>query len=105
MARLPGMGPKPEIPPKDTKPNVRIPTFVPEKKPVEDPDYDNRVFEKLKELAAKDSYGRVKWDEICLAVEPECKLYGNDHPVEDALNRLMDRGMVYEPTLGILKVI
>lgn len=40
----------------------------------------------------------ANWDDILSEVTD-----GNDEAIEEALNRLMDKGLVYEPTLGVLR--
>ncbi len=58
---------------------------------------DDAVFEVVKGLEGTDG---ANWDDIVT----QCASAGTgSEAVEEALNRLMDKGLVYEPTLGVLK--
>ena len=60
---------------------------------------ENSVLETIKDLEGKDETG-AQWDTI---VE-ECKKKGFDKDtVEEAIASLMNKGFIYEPTLGVIK--
>ncbi|MEA3190593.1 MAG: uncharacterized protein QOD77_1175 [Thermoplasmata archaeon] len=78
------------------KPPTPAPKADPQKGAAEEA-LDNAVFASVQKLEGQKG---ARWDDILAAastggITPES--------VEEALNRLMDKGLVYEPTLGVLK--
>jgi replication factor A1 len=56
---------------------------------------DGKVFEVIQKL---EGVKGARWDDVLTAMKPaEADL------IEESMNRLMDKGQVYEPTLGVLK--
>lgn len=79
------------------EPNTQAaPTWKPEVKEEnpEDDAFDDAVLAVVKKLENDDG---ARWDDIV------GEAGGTSDAVEEALNRLMDKGLVYEPTLGVLK--
>lgn len=58
---------------------------------------DESIMGHVKELEGDDG---AKWDDILAKAESDG---ATSEDVEESLNRLMDKGLVYEPTLGVLK--
>lgn len=58
---------------------------------------DDSILKTVQELEGDDG---AKWDDILSQAESGG---ATSEDVEEALNRLMDKGLVYEPTLGVLK--
>ncbi len=59
---------------------------------------DDKVLAAVQELEGEKG---AKWDDIL----HKCAVAGvTSEDVEESLNRLMDKGQVYEPTLGVLKM-
>ncbi len=60
--------------------------------------FDDAVFEIVKRLEGDDG---ARWDDI--VAESQSMENADDDAIEESLNRLMDKGLVYEPTLGVLR--
>ncbi len=60
--------------------------------------FDDAIFEIVKRLEGDDG---ARWDDI--VAESQSMENADDDAIEESLNRLMDKGLVYEPTLGVLR--
>ncbi len=61
--------------------------------------FDDSVLQVLQGLEGD---GGAQWDQILEQAKSAVEGAG-DESIEEALNRLMDKGLVYEPTLGVLR--
>ncbi len=81
-------------------PKAETPTWTPpaaeENDEAEDA-FDDSVLAIVTKLAGDDG---ARWDDILAEAQG---LEADDEAIEESLNRLMDKGLVYEPTLGVLK--
>lgn len=81
---------------------VRIPGFVSE----EGEALDKRVLAVVQKL---DVDRGARWDDVIEAVlemkRTDKGYEDKSNAVEESFNRLMDKWLIYEPTLGILKVV
>lgn len=75
-----------------------VPAFQPPAAPETDAEQDAFDESVLAVVQRLEGDSGANWDDILSEVED-----GNDEAVEEALNRLMDKGLVYEPTLGVLR--
>ena len=73
------------------------PTAKPEEADPEQDAFDQTILSVVQGLQASEG---ARWDDILAGAEAQGASAEN---VEEALNRLMDKGLVYEPTLGVLK--
>ena len=65
----------------------------------EDDAFDDAVLAVVSKLEGDSG---ANWDDILGDVQ-ETNQGATDEAIEESLNRLMDKGLVYEPTLGVLK--
>ncbi len=65
----------------------------------EDDAFDDEVLAIVQKLEGDQG---AQWDTILQEVQVTAQ-GSTDESIEEALNRLMDKGLVYEPTLGVLK--
>ncbi len=86
-------------------PVAEKPTWTPEAAPkateadAEADAFDDSVLAIVQKLEGEDG---ARWDDIL--ADAQASLEGaHDEAIEEALNRLMDKGLVYEPTLGVLR--
>lgn len=68
-----------------------------EKSTPEQDELDDAVMAVVKRLEGTEG---ARWDDI---LQEEASKKAGAEEVEESLNRLMDKGLVYEPTLGVLK--
>lgn len=61
--------------------------------------FDDAVLAIVSKLAGDDG---ARWDDILAEAKGDIEDV-TDEGIEEALNRLMDKGLVYEPTLGVLR--
>lgn len=83
-------------------PKVEAPAYTPEDKEEtneEEDAMDDAILAVVQRLAGEEG---AKWDDILSEAQGEVE-GATDEAVEESLNRLMDKGLVYEPTLGVLR--
>lgn len=86
----------------DTAPAAPVPAYqAPTKEEGSDEDdaFDEAVLATVSRLEGDSG---ANWDDILGEVQ-ESNQGATDEAIEESLNRLMDKGLVYEPTLGVLK--
>ncbi len=61
--------------------------------------FDEGILAIVQKLEGEDG---ARWDDILADAQTSMEA-ADDEAIEEALNRLMDKGLVYEPTLGVLR--
>ncbi len=96
-----GSVPVHEVTTDKAEPVAEAPAWTPpaETKQEDDP-FDDDVLALVGDLEGD---GGARWDDILERALAASETPRTNEDVEEALNRLMDKGLVYEPTLGVLK--
>ena len=79
-----------------------MPAYQPPAKPESDGEDDAMDDEVLAIVQRLEGDSGANWDDILQEVQGSVD-GADDETVEESLNRLMDKGLIYEPTLGVLK--
>ncbi len=95
------VAPREDAPEESTAPawTPPVPSANTQEADAEQEAFDDAV---LQTLQALEGDGGAQWDQILERAKTDVE-GATDESVEEALNRLMDKGLVYEPTLGVLR--
>ncbi len=91
----------------EAAPAAEKPTWTPTAAPAaqateadaEEEAFDEGILAIVQRLEGEDG---ARWDDILADAQSTLEA-ADDEAIEEALNRLMDKGLVYEPTLGVLR--
>lgn len=86
----------------EATPDAPMPAYQPPAKPESDGEDDAMDDEVLAIVQRLEGDSGANWDDILQEVQGSVD-GADDETVEESLNRLMDKGLIYEPTLGVLK--